>query len=196
MPRRPRRGLPNNPTTVDALPSLTTGKAKELSRRFGVLSERELASRVEINWERYVKVSNIEASCALDMARTLVLAMLRASIADYSPPPPPPPPPGHNHRLAARGTAGDDLELPRLRFEDVVEQLAQAAPPPRRRPPLRVGATSLPELAEGRHRPEPDLAVRLHRQQVRVPRRGLVRPNLLAADRAQHGRRGLAVGHR
>ncbi len=68
-----KRGLPNNPTTVDALPALTTAKAKKLFSSFGVLSERELASRVEINWERYVKVSNIEASCALDMARTLVL---------------------------------------------------------------------------------------------------------------------------
>jgi len=68
-----KRGLPNNRTTVDALPVLTTDKAKKLFSSFGVLSERELASRVEINWERYVKVSNIEASCALDMARTMVL---------------------------------------------------------------------------------------------------------------------------
>jgi glutamine synthetase len=68
-----RRGLPNNPTTVDALPALTTKKAKSLFSSFGVLSERELASRVDINWERYVKVSNIEASCAIDIARTMVL---------------------------------------------------------------------------------------------------------------------------
>ncbi len=68
-----KRGLPNNRTTVDALPSLTTGKAKELFSRFGVLSERELASRVEIYWERYVKVCNIEANCALDIARTMIL---------------------------------------------------------------------------------------------------------------------------
>ena len=51
-----RRGLPNNKTTVDALPALTTKTAKELFSSFGVLSERELASRVEINWERYVKI--------------------------------------------------------------------------------------------------------------------------------------------
>ena len=38
-----------------------------------MLSERELASRVEINWERYVKVGDIEASCALDIARTMIL---------------------------------------------------------------------------------------------------------------------------
>ena len=68
-----RRGLPNNRTTVDALPALTTTKAKALFAKFGVLSERELASRVEILWERYVKVQDIEASCALDMARTMVL---------------------------------------------------------------------------------------------------------------------------
>jgi glutamine synthetase len=68
-----KRGLPNNRSTVDALPALATPKAKKIFSHFGVLSERELASRVEINWERYVKVSNIEASCALDMARTLIL---------------------------------------------------------------------------------------------------------------------------
>ena len=68
-----RRGLPNNRSTVDALPALTTTKAKELFARFGVLSERELASRVDINWERYVKVQNIEANCALDIARTMIL---------------------------------------------------------------------------------------------------------------------------
>ena len=68
-----KRGLPNNRTTVDALPVLTTDKAKKLFSSFGVLSERELASRVEINWERYVKVSNIEANCALDIARTMIL---------------------------------------------------------------------------------------------------------------------------
>ncbi len=79
-----KRGLPNNPTTVDALPALTTAKAKKLFSSFGVLSERELASRVEINWERYVKVSNIEASCALDMARTLILPATAAYLGRLS----------------------------------------------------------------------------------------------------------------
>ena len=68
-----RRGLPNNKTTVDALPALTTKTAKELFSSFGVLSERELASRVEINWERYVKIVDIEASCAVDIASTMIL---------------------------------------------------------------------------------------------------------------------------
>jgi glutamine synthetase len=68
-----RRGLPNNRTTVDALPSLTTKKAKALFSDFGILSERELASRVDISWERYVKVQDIEASCATDIASTMIL---------------------------------------------------------------------------------------------------------------------------
>jgi len=68
-----KRGLPNNRTTVDALPALETAKAKRLFSSFGVLSERELAARADISWEHYVKVSNIEASCALDIARTLIL---------------------------------------------------------------------------------------------------------------------------
>jgi glutamine synthetase len=68
-----KRGLPNNKTTVDALPALTTDKAKAVFSKFEVLSERELAARVDINWERYVKVQNIEANCALDIARTMIL---------------------------------------------------------------------------------------------------------------------------
>ncbi|HEX5828248.1 MAG TPA: glutamine synthetase III [Candidatus Limnocylindrales bacterium] len=67
------RGLPNNKSTVDALPSLTTPKAKALFSSFGVLSERELEARADIYWERYVKVGNIEANTALDIAKTMVL---------------------------------------------------------------------------------------------------------------------------
>jgi glutamine synthetase len=58
---------------VDALPSLTTDKAKGLFAAFGVLSERELLARADIYWERYVKVGNIEANIALDIARSMVL---------------------------------------------------------------------------------------------------------------------------
>jgi glutamine synthetase len=68
-----KRGLPNNKTTVDALPSLTTDKALALFSSFGVLSERELTARADIYWERYVKVQNIEANTALDIAKTMIL---------------------------------------------------------------------------------------------------------------------------
>ena len=38
-----------------------------------MLSERELTARAEINWERYVKVQNIEANASLDIAKTMIL---------------------------------------------------------------------------------------------------------------------------
>ena len=79
-----RRGLPNNKTTVEALPALTTKKAKELFSSFGVLSERELASRVEINWERYVKIVDIEASCAVDIASTMILPAAARYLGELS----------------------------------------------------------------------------------------------------------------
>ena len=79
-----RRGLPNNRTTVDALPSLTTDKAKALFSSFGVLSERELNSRVGIYWERYVKVGSIEASCALDIAKTMILPAAARYLGELS----------------------------------------------------------------------------------------------------------------
>jgi glutamine synthetase len=68
-----RRGLPNNRTTVDALPALTEPGARRIFAEFGVLSERELSARAEIYLERYVKVQNIEANCALDIAKTMIL---------------------------------------------------------------------------------------------------------------------------
>ncbi len=68
-----KRGLPNNKSTVDALPALQTEKAKKIFAQFGVLSERELESRYEIAWERYVKVQNIEANASIEIARTLLV---------------------------------------------------------------------------------------------------------------------------
>jgi glutamine synthetase len=68
-----KRGLPNNKSTVEALPALETEKAKKLFSKHGVLSERELLARAEINWERYVKVQNIEANTALDIAKSMIL---------------------------------------------------------------------------------------------------------------------------
>jgi glutamine synthetase len=68
-----KRGLPNRRSTVESLPDLETAKAKKLFSKHGVLSERELEARVEIGWERYVKVQNIEASATLDVAKTMIL---------------------------------------------------------------------------------------------------------------------------
>jgi glutamine synthetase len=68
-----KRGLPNRKSAVESLPDLETAKAKKLFSKYGVLSERELEARVEVNWERYVKVQNIEANTTLEIAKTMIL---------------------------------------------------------------------------------------------------------------------------
>ncbi len=68
-----RRGLPNLPSMVDAIPALTTEKAIRLFTRQGVLSESELRSRAEISYEIYAKAINIEARTMIDMAGTLYI---------------------------------------------------------------------------------------------------------------------------
>ncbi len=63
-----RRGLPNLKSMVDAIPSLVSDKTIEMFGRLGVLTETELHSRVEINYELYSKAINIEAKTMIEMA--------------------------------------------------------------------------------------------------------------------------------
>ena len=108
--------------------------------------------------------------------------LIRASIADA----------GNDHRLGANEAPPAIMSIfLGSQLEDIVDQLGQG-----RRLDVQAGRHrgARRDLAAGpppgRHGPQPDLAVRLHRQQVRVPRRGLVGTHLLAADGPQHGRRG------
>ncbi|MCD8054779.1 MAG: glutamine synthetase III [Lachnospiraceae bacterium] len=63
-----RRGLPNLPSMVDAIPALTTDKAVAMFSKFGVYDEAELNAKAEIRYETYVKTINIEAKTMLNMA--------------------------------------------------------------------------------------------------------------------------------
>ena len=63
-----RRGLPNLPSMVSAVPSLTTEKSVRLFERFGVFTRTELESRSEIMYETYAKVTSIEARTMIHMA--------------------------------------------------------------------------------------------------------------------------------
>ena len=63
-----RRGLPNLPSMVSSVPSLTTAKAVDLFTRFGVFTKAELESRSEVMYETYAKVTLIEARTMLHMA--------------------------------------------------------------------------------------------------------------------------------
>ena len=63
-----RRGLPNLPSMVSSVPSLTTEKAITLFGKFGVFTKAELESRSEVMYETYAKVTLIEARTMLHMA--------------------------------------------------------------------------------------------------------------------------------
>ena len=63
-----RRGLPNLPSMVDAIPALTTDKAVKLFKEFGIYTKSELESRTEVEYEHYVKVTNIEARAMINIS--------------------------------------------------------------------------------------------------------------------------------
>ena len=110
--------------------------------------------------------------------------LLRASIADA----------GNDHRLGANEAPPAIVSIfLGSQLEDVVDQLARgAASGSKKGGSVKLGRALAARTGEGRHGPQPDVAVRLHRQQVRVPGGRFVGADLLAADGAQHRRGGLA----
>jgi glutamine synthetase len=68
-----RRGLLNLRNTVDALPELVKPAAVEAFERYGVLNEREMHARYEVNLEAYCKTVNIEAQLMVLMANRYIL---------------------------------------------------------------------------------------------------------------------------
>ncbi|MCI5952311.1 MAG: glutamine synthetase III [Anaerostipes sp.] len=68
-----RRGLPNLKSMVDAIPSLVTEKSISMFEKHGVYTKDELESRVEILFEQYAKVINIEALSTLDIAKKQIV---------------------------------------------------------------------------------------------------------------------------
>ena len=73
-----RRGLPNLPSMVDAIPALTTDKAVKLFEEFHVFTKTELESRAEIQYEIYAKAVNIEAKTMIDIAtKQIIPAVIR-----------------------------------------------------------------------------------------------------------------------
>ncbi len=68
-----KRGLPNLKDTVSCLKAATAKRYLDLFDSHKVLSHVEYESRVEISWERYVKILNIEATATLDIGRSQIL---------------------------------------------------------------------------------------------------------------------------
>ena len=68
-----KRGLPNAKNTPEALEIMLEKESEELFTKYGVLSKRELHSKVEIKLDAYVKVKDVELKAGLNIARTLIL---------------------------------------------------------------------------------------------------------------------------
>ena len=68
-----KRGLPNIRSTVEALGAMATPEAVKLFEKYKVLTKGELHSRYEVYIEQYAKHINIEAQCAIRMAKTQYL---------------------------------------------------------------------------------------------------------------------------
>ncbi|MDD6269090.1 MAG: glutamine synthetase III [Oscillospiraceae bacterium] len=64
-----RRGLPIYRTTVDAVPHYADKKNVELLEKFGIFTESQIHSRIDILLERYSKTINIESLTMIDMAK-------------------------------------------------------------------------------------------------------------------------------
>ena len=73
-----RRGLPNAPTSIQALAALVKKENAALFERYGVFSVRELTSRHEIFLEEFAGKVRIEGACARDIASEMILPAVKA----------------------------------------------------------------------------------------------------------------------
>ena len=79
-----RRGLLNLKTSVDAFKSFSAEKNVKLFSSHGVMSETEIRSRVEILFENYAKLINIEAQTMIEMVMRDILPAVNAYTADVA----------------------------------------------------------------------------------------------------------------
>jgi glutamine synthetase len=63
-----RRGLPDIPSMVDAIPALTKEENVKTFEKFNVFTRAELASRADVEFDQFSKAVNIEAKTMIDMA--------------------------------------------------------------------------------------------------------------------------------
>lgn len=79
-----RRGLLNLKSTPETMPYFVADKNIRIFEKFGVLSEKEIHSRLDIVLEDYCKILNIEALTMLDMIKKDILPAASAYIKDLS----------------------------------------------------------------------------------------------------------------
>ncbi len=68
-----RRGLPNIRSTPEALKALVKKDSVAMFERYKVFTAREIESRYDVYLHEYLKTVQIEAQCALEIARTMII---------------------------------------------------------------------------------------------------------------------------
>jgi glutamine synthetase len=79
-----KRGLLNLKSTPDAVPVYLKPKNIDVLSKHGVYSKVELESRVEIFFDEYVKIVNIEALTMIDMAKKDILPAVMTYVKELS----------------------------------------------------------------------------------------------------------------
>ena len=74
-----KRGLPNIPTMVDAIPYLTSEKSIKAFGKFNIMNETELKLREVVLYENYAKTINLEALTMIEMANKQIIP----AVMDY-----------------------------------------------------------------------------------------------------------------
>jgi glutamine synthetase len=76
-----KRGLSNAKNTPAALKLLLNDEVVKTFAKFGILTERELKSKVEIKLENYIKIKEIEYRYSIKVANTLMLPAILKQIS-------------------------------------------------------------------------------------------------------------------
>lgn len=79
-----KRGLLNLKSTPEAVPTFLAQKNVDVFSKYGVYTEAELQSRVEILLDEYCKTLNIEALTMIDMAKKEILPAAAKYIKDIA----------------------------------------------------------------------------------------------------------------
>jgi len=112
-----KRGLLNLKSTMEALPKLNDKKNLALFKKYGVMSHREVESRLEICYDIYFKTVNIEGETGQHMAQTMYLPAAQRYLSD----------------LLATAEAAEDIGVKTKgvvttakRVSDLIDQLVEA----------------------------------------------------------------------
>lgn len=109
-----RRGLPNLPTMLDAVETLTTDKSIRLFEKFHIFTCTELQSRKEILYDTYAKTLNIEALTMIDMVSKQILPAVMSYSKELA------------DTVNALSAAGTDNSVPKGILVRMTESLSDA----------------------------------------------------------------------